>query len=189
MKPLSGVPEQATAIRTRKTQVPALWEKGGGYTNTGEAIIITDDMGRPKPAVYLQTWGDRACLNHALIPIHRNDYIIEAEHQREEFTIKIYRIHEISEELKTGAIEYVRGKPHYFDHPLLWIKDFAMKHQLSCTSDMTLYLINKFENGEWWDEDLAEEFEEAIQAAKDKATCYHCREPHYIQPKEAPAVL
>jgi hypothetical protein len=20
--------------------------------------------------------------------------------------------------------------------------------------------------------------------AKDKATCYHCREPHYIQPKE-----
>jgi hypothetical protein len=55
--------------------------------------------------------------------------------------------------------------------------------------DMTLHLINKFENGAWWNEDLAKEFEEAIQAAEDKATCYHCRKPHYIQPKEAPAVL
>jgi len=36
----------------------------------------------------------------------------------------------------------------------------------------------KFDNGEW---DICPyELLNAVEAAKEKATCYHCREPHYI---------
>ena len=39
--------------------------------------------------------------------------------------------------------------------------------------------INCFDMGEW-EADLPAHLENAVQAAMDKATCYHCREPHFI---------
>ena len=36
-----------------------------------------------------------------------------------------------------------------------------------------------FDKGEW-DEELPAHLEVAVNAAMEKATCYHCREPHYI---------
>jgi len=34
---------------------------------------------------------------------------------------------------------------------------------------------------EWTDPDVAEKYKVAVQAAKEKATCYHCREPHFVK--------
>jgi len=42
-------------------------------------------------------------------------------------------------------------------------------------------LIHRFERGEW-NVDPPETLREAIEAAKKKARCYHCRRPHYILP-------
>ena len=39
--------------------------------------------------------------------------------------------------------------------------------------------INHFSEGEW-DAELPVYLEDAIQAVQEKATCYHCRAPHYI---------
>ena len=39
--------------------------------------------------------------------------------------------------------------------------------------------VNCFSRGEW-DAELPEYLEDAVQAAMEKATCYHCREPHFI---------
>jgi len=39
--------------------------------------------------------------------------------------------------------------------------------------------INCFSWGEW-DAELPAYLEDAVQAIMEKATCYHCREPHYI---------
>jgi hypothetical protein len=39
--------------------------------------------------------------------------------------------------------------------------------------------VNCFSNGEW-DTELPDFLEAAVQAAKEKAICYHCRSPHYI---------
>jgi len=40
--------------------------------------------------------------------------------------------------------------------------------------------VNSFDYGEW-DTELTPELLPAIEAAKEKALCYHCREPHYIK--------
>jgi hypothetical protein len=40
--------------------------------------------------------------------------------------------------------------------------------------------INRFSMGEW-DAELPAYLEAAVQAAMQKATCYHCRVPHFIE--------
>ncbi len=39
--------------------------------------------------------------------------------------------------------------------------------------------VNFFSKGEW-DKDLSEKLKNAVNAAMKKATCYHCRSPHYV---------
>ncbi len=39
--------------------------------------------------------------------------------------------------------------------------------------------LYEFYKGEW-DKQLPECLNAAVQAAQDKASCYHCREPHYV---------
>jgi len=39
--------------------------------------------------------------------------------------------------------------------------------------------VNCFSRGEW-DAELPASLEAAVQAAMEKATCYHCRKPHFI---------
>lgn len=46
-----------------------------------------------------------------------------------------------------------------------------------------LETVNVFSTGEW-DKDLAEKLKKAVNAAMDKATCYHCRSPFYIKEEE-----
>lgn len=40
-------------------------------------------------------------------------------------------------------------------------------------------LIHEFSEGEW-DTEPKDELANAVEAAMNKATCYHCREPHYF---------
>ena len=42
-----------------------------------------------------------------------------------------------------------------------------------------LKTINIFSRNEW-DKNLENKFEKAVNAAMNKATCYHCRSPHYV---------
>ena len=48
------------------------------------------------------------------------------------------------------------------------------------TDTASLELSTEFSNGEWREPLPPAEFEAAVQAAQEKATCYHCRSPHYI---------
>jgi hypothetical protein len=68
------------------------WEKGGGYSNTGNSTIITNADGTPPIAIHIQRSGPLACAEHALIPVSVGMYIIETEHHRCNFTIKIAQI-------------------------------------------------------------------------------------------------
>jgi len=130
-------------IERTKKGYPALWECGGGCRNTGEATIIASPSGGPKKPAYIRHRGSLANAHHALIILEVGDYIIEANHHREDFEIAIYRVLNFEEE--TAVVEQV----------------------------------NCFSMGEW-DKEPPAYLEAAIQAAKEKATCYHCREPHYI---------
>ena len=130
-------------IERTKKGYPALWECGGGFTNTGEATIIASPSGGPKRAIYIRNRGQLANAHHALIPIEVGDYIIFANHHREDFEIELYKVVDFEEDVAIVKLEH------------------------------------EFSRGEWGKEPPAY-LEQAVHTAMFKATCYHCREPHFI---------
>lgn len=137
-------------LEISKRGLPCLWEKGGGASNTGEAVIIADPYGKPLEPIYIRRSGHLAGGSHALIPVERDCVVIKADHHRGDFTIRLYRL--------TG-IRTDEGPGGWF-----W----------------PATLFAEFYNGEWDNEAAAEAYAAAIKAAEEKATCYHCREPHYV---------
>lgn len=136
---------QITIERTKKG-LPALWEYGGGKTNTGNSQIIANADGSPKKPVYIRRSGTLANSDHALFIITPGDLIIQAYHHRKDFTIRVFRIAGIREDEDTAILEQ----------------------------------IFLYDMGEW-DIEPPEYLLPAIEAAREKATCYHCRSPHYIK--------
>lgn len=131
-------------IERTKKGYPALWECGGGFTNTGEATIIASPSGGPKKPVYIRNRGPLANGNHALIILEVGDYIIFANHHREDFEIELYKVVDFEEDAAIVELEH------------------------------------EFSKGEW-DKEPPAYLEQALHTAMHKATCYHCREPHYIK--------
>lgn len=142
--------EKIRVERTKKGY-PAFWESGGGYTNTGKATIIANKAGQAKEAIYIRRRGPLANENHALVVLEVGDYIIEANHHREDFEIEIYKVVDFE-------VFEVKKKE----------ETYAVVEQVNC-----------FSMGEW-NAELPAYLETAVKAAMQKATCYHCREPHYI---------
>jgi len=134
-------------LERTKRGYPAFWEKGGGCRNTGHAYVIADYNGKAKKAVYVRRRGHLANEHHALVIIERGDYIVVADHHREDFTICIWQVDDIIEKA-TSLVALARQK--YF-----------------------------FDRGEWITEPPAF-LETAVDAAVQKALCYHCREPHHV---------
>lgn len=130
-------------IERTKRGLPALWEKGGGFTNIGSAQIVTGPDGKPLKPIYIRRRGSLACGRHALLVVQPGCYVIWASHRRRDFIIKVLSIADIQEKEASCDVEYV------------------------------------FSRGEWDIEPISF-LEAAIRAAKEKATCYHCRQPHYI---------
>jgi len=123
--------------RTRRGH-PALWEQGGGATNTGEAQIIAGPRGERLKPIYIRTRGHRACGQHALFVVQPQYHIVRVWYwnkQNPPFSVRAYRIENIIE----------------FNKEILAIA--------FTTEEKTL--------------------DAAINAAKQKALCYHCRSPHY----------
>jgi len=132
--------------KTRKG-FPALWEEGGGATNTGEAQIIAGPHGEKLKAVYVKTKGHRANGRHALFIVQLGYYIIKVNYwnkQSPPYDVKIYQIQQIQ--------EFIENPDRPDDKKLLAIA-----------------VINEEKP----------ELKEAVEAAIQKARCYHCRTPHY----------
>lgn len=144
-----------TRIEITKKGYPAYWEAGGGSTNTGNATIIANKDGQPKKAIYVKTRGNLANSYHALIILEVGDFIIEADHHRKDFEIQILKV--LDFEVK--CVEFYGETTE---------ETYAIMEQVYC-----------FDKGEW-DAELPAFLEAAVQAAMEKATCYHCREPHFI---------
>lgn len=79
-----------------KAGIPCLWENGGGYTNTGRAQIITDNQGYPKRAICVRTHGDRACGDHALIPVRAGDHVVTVDRHHDKVAVRVERIASIN---------------------------------------------------------------------------------------------
>lgn len=210
-------------IERTKKGFPALWECGGGYTNTGEATIIASSNGAPKKPVYVRRRGHLANGQHALFILEKGDYIIECNHHRRDFNIYVHKITDfktkkyfvvkdyfiLKEKISEEEFEeiygiaydkYIKGKSseingltRYYELPTGeycrkdswdWCKEIEIyrkkTEQKEVTEDLAITeLVHEFSWGEW-DAELPAYLEAAVQAAMEKATCYHCREPHYI---------
>ncbi len=142
-------------VTTTKRGFVAVWECGGGATNTGDATIIAKPNGEKPTACYIRQSGHLSCGDHALIPVHPGYYVVKTWHHRRDFTHRVYRIIRTFTE---GEGDEKQGK-------------------------IEVVLVNEFSRGEW-DTPLAEILQAAIDAAEDKATCYHCRSAHYVVTKE-----
>lgn len=199
--------EIKTLVKIERTKkgFPAFWEQGGGYTNTGEAIVIASQDGSPKKPVYIRRRGHLANENHALFILELGDYIIEAKHHRRNFKVKIYKVTgfetinrshfstgdtlykmSIDEFIKKyGKLENYPELLGFFKHDTYRIdeKTAAQIHIFRTTEDLEIVELK---------EEICEEtyavvkkvcynpkLKAAIRAAKEKATCYHCREPHF----------
>ncbi|MFM7010753.1 MAG: hypothetical protein ACKO0Z_15735 [Betaproteobacteria bacterium] len=71
---------------------PALYECGGGASNTGNAQIICSADGSPKKPFYIPTKGQLSNSVHAEFHAAIGDVIIVASHHRRDFDIKLYEL-------------------------------------------------------------------------------------------------
>lgn len=99
-------------ITRSKTGLPCLWESGGGWSNTGNAQIITDGQGYPKRAIHIREHGPLACSDHALIPIREGDHIVTVRRHWDRVAVQVERIASIQEDTATLALE---AEPICFD--------------------------------------------------------------------------
>jgi hypothetical protein len=146
-------------IHRTKKGLPALWESGGGYSNTGEAQLITGPKGEKEKPIYIRRRGSLACEDHALFVVKVGDLVIQSFHHRKDFEHKIYQIIAIREDeadLKLLA-EYSEGQ---------WdAGDLGQKLELDLAR---------------LPEEPLMDLTKAIIAAEAKAKDYHCREPYYL---------
>ena len=101
-------------IKTETTKMGyhALWEAGGGATNTGESTVICDQSGLPKRALYIKRGGHLANKSHALIGVEVEDIIVKCWHKRRNFWVRIFKITDFDGEFAVTekVFEYSKGE-------------------------------------------------------------------------------
>lgn len=130
--------------------LPAMWESGGGLTNTGKSIIVCGANFEPLVPVYVRQKGMLACANHALFVVSPGYHIIEASHHREDFDIFVHRIlwFDIDFRVETEIIgHFTKGEWHNIE----FLDILGVKEGVTAPSI-------------------------AIEATVNKAKMYHCRE-------------
>jgi hypothetical protein len=71
--------EDQYVILSQGHQIPCVWERGGGLSDTGSVTLVTGPKGEPKSGLYFRSgFGD-----HALVPVVPGDYVLH-----------IYRYHD-----------------------------------------------------------------------------------------------
>jgi hypothetical protein len=153
------------SIERTKKGLPALWESGGGYSNTGEATIIAGPNGEKKVPLYIRRSGHLACAHHALFVVHVGDTVIESSHHRGDFHHKIYRLVAIrGDEAEIELIaEFSYGE---WDTGPLGQKLEADFARMAAGEPPTM------------------ELSIAVDTAEAKATAYHCRSAYYCKENE-----
>lgn len=147
------------SIERTKKGLPALWESGGGYSNTGEATIIAGPNGEKKVPLYIRRCGTLACAHHALFVVHEGDIMIHSSHHREDFSHRVYRLVAIrGDEAELELIaEFSHGQ---------WAG--PLRHKLE--ADLARMVAG---------EPPTMELSIAVDMAEAKATAYHCRNAYY----------
>ncbi len=90
-----------------KRGLPAIWERGGGATNTGSATVVAGLNGERLKPVYIRRCGHLSCGEHALFVVREGYFVVMASHWRRDFIIKVYRVVSIDLDNKMALLELV----------------------------------------------------------------------------------
>jgi hypothetical protein len=93
--------EQTMRIERTKKFLPAIWEEGGGATNTGRAVIVTGPRGEKKRPIYTRTGGHLSNSQHALFVVGVGDIVIKARRHNGDYEIDVLRIERIDDDQAT----------------------------------------------------------------------------------------
>jgi len=182
--------EQKT-LRLKKTKksLPAMWEAGGSATNTGKSQVVAGVNGQAMRPLYIRRAGHLACGEHALFVVKEGCVVVSASHHRGDFSISVSVIAEIvfcdyEMTLEGGFSEADMFGPEY---PSAFGELKLRQNRNFPVEGGAVYAVVKriaeFSQGEWDFPEVAGKFSAAIEAAKEKAVCYHCREPHFAAAK------
>ena len=97
---------------TTKKGHPALWEEGGGYTNTGGCIIVCNSDGSKKSPIFVRTGGHLACAEHALFSVSVGDVIIYVDRHHRDLQITVKQIISITKD-DAGYLAEVKSLGSY----------------------------------------------------------------------------
>ena len=131
-------------VNRSKSGLPTVAERGGGYTNTGDAKIIAGENGEKVKPLFVPSRG-YANGEHAIFVARQGMHIVHAIKWRAGEAVTVYRVEKIGTEEDPDAL--------------------------------VLSTVGEYENG---DGNIPEFLNAAVDAALEKCSCYHCREPHYI---------
>ena len=154
-------------LEATKRGLPAIWECGGGATNTGNSQVVAGENGERLKPIYIKRSGSLSNGEHALFIVKEGVVIIESDHHRKDFTGKILRIKEIMK-VPCDRIHTAETDPCYICEGRGW------------NFEATVELVAEFSQGEWSIE-VPENLLPALNAGAEKALCYHCREPHFVE--------
>ena len=154
-------------LEITKRGLPAIWENGGGSTHTGFSQVIAGSMGERLSPIYIKRSGSLSNGEHALFIVKEGTVVIESSHHREDFIGKILRVKKI-EKTPCSCIHTVDTAPCCVCEDRGW------------NFEATVELVAEFSQGEWTIE-VPENLLPALRAGTEKALCYHCREPHFIE--------
>jgi formyltetrahydrofolate synthetase len=115
-----------------KRGYPALWEAGGGFSNTGHSRIIADRNGNAKKPVYIRTGGDLAGREHALFTVEPGDVVVDLSRHHEDYDIEVKQIRSIKKEGDELIAEMILLA--HFDRGEWDNDDIAEKYRLAIES-------------------------------------------------------
>ena len=80
-----------TVELTRSGRV-AVWEEGGGATNTGTAHLVAKKDGSPRRPYFIKKRGHLSCGQHALLPVVSGDYWVTVHRHKESYSLIIEQV-------------------------------------------------------------------------------------------------
>lgn len=94
-------------VELSKKGYPVLWERGGSYSNTGDATCIANKNGEPKKPLFVRTGGHLACSEHALFILDEGDVWCRVSRHRNDINIYLWRVVKVEQGNHNISIERI----------------------------------------------------------------------------------
>ncbi len=151
---------------SKKNHFPCMWEKGGlkSKEEGGSATIICSEKGANKKPIFVNWKKNCSCGEHALIVVQKDDIVIDVVYQGNEMDIWVRQIDGIHTSYCEASVHCIARFSHCFSE-----------------KENIKEAILDFKTFDWIRGEVAEKYQEAILAAFNKVTHYHCRGAHFCK--------